>query len=123
MKMKSIVAVHAIKAWTATILFVPFVIVAVVLTHLLFLHQIGSNNPLGLNKNTDKIPFHHYFTVKDIVGFTVTIIALTILTLKELYILRDPDKGHRRICSHHYSPNYLNPKRTIHSKRPRQRTS
>jgi ubiquinol-cytochrome c reductase cytochrome b subunit len=40
-----------------------------VIIHLLFLHQTGSNNPLGLNKNTDKIPFHPYFTVKDIVGF------------------------------------------------------
>jgi hypothetical protein len=65
--------------------------VAIVLIHLLFLHQTGSNNPLGLNKNTDKTPFHPYFTLKDIVGFAVTLIILTILTLKELYILRDPD--------------------------------
>ena len=47
---------------------IPFVIAAIVLIHLLFLHQTGSNNPLGLNKNTDKIPFHPYFTVRDIVG-------------------------------------------------------
>jgi len=57
---------------------IQFVITAIVLIHLLFLHQTGSNNPLGLNKNTDKIPFHPYFTVKDILGFTVTIIALII---------------------------------------------
>lgn len=69
----------------------PFVIAAIVLIHLLFLHQTGSNNPLGLNKNTDKIPFHPYFTVKDIFGFALTIIALTLLTLKEPYLLRDPD--------------------------------
>nr|YP_009350947.1 cytochrome b [Jugositermes tuberculatus]AIY61748.1 cytochrome b [Jugositermes tuberculatus]AQP28168.1 cytochrome b [Jugositermes tuberculatus] len=69
----------------------PFVIVGMVLIHLLFLHQTGSNNPLGLNKNTDKIPFHPYFTVKDIVGFAVMIMALTVLTLKEPYILSDPD--------------------------------
>jgi len=70
---------------------IPFVIAAIVLVHLLFLHQTGSNNPLGLNKNTDKIPFHPYFTVKDIFGFTLTLIILTVLTLKEPYILRDPD--------------------------------
>jgi len=70
---------------------IPFVITAMVIVHLLFLHQTGSNNPLGLNKNTDKIPFHPYFTVKDILGFTIIIIALTVLTLKEPYILRDPD--------------------------------
>jgi len=61
------------------------------LLHLLFLQQTGSNNPLGLNKNTDKIPFHPYFTVKDILGFAITIIILTVLTLKEPYILRDAD--------------------------------
>jgi hypothetical protein len=54
-----------------------------VLIHLLFLHQTGSNNPLGLNKNRDKISFHPYFTVKDILGFAVTIIILRVLTLKE----------------------------------------
>jgi ubiquinol-cytochrome c reductase cytochrome b subunit len=69
----------------------PFVISAIVLIHLLFIHQTGSNNPLGLNKNTDKIPFHPYFTVKDIVGFAITLIILTVLTLKEPYIIRDPD--------------------------------
>nr|YP_009351038.1 cytochrome b [Planicapritermes planiceps]AQP28426.1 cytochrome b [Planicapritermes planiceps] len=69
----------------------PFVIAAMVLIHLLFLHQTGSNNPLGLNKNTDKIPFHPYFTAKDILGFAITIMMLTILTLKEPYILSDPD--------------------------------
>nr|AQP28720.1 cytochrome b [Aparatermes sp. A TB-2017] len=69
----------------------PFVIAAMVLIHLLFLHQTGSNNPLGLNKNTDKIPFHPYFTVKDILGFAIMIMALTVLTLKEPYMLSDPD--------------------------------
>ena len=62
-----------------------------VLIHLLFLHQTASNNPLGLNKNTDTIPFHPHVTVKDIVGFTSTIMVPTLLTLKEPYIPRDPD--------------------------------
>jgi ubiquinol-cytochrome c reductase cytochrome b subunit len=56
---------------------------AIVIIHLLFLHKTGSNNPLGPNKDTDKIPFHPYFTVKDILGFTISIIILTTLTLKE----------------------------------------
>ncbi|NXS23191.1 CYB protein, partial [Mystacornis crossleyi] len=49
--------------------------------HLLFLHQTGSNNPIGLNSNTDKIPFHPYFTYKDIVGFIIIIFALISLIL------------------------------------------
>nr|QAX91179.1 cytochrome b [Schedorhinotermes translucens]QAX91257.1 cytochrome b [Schedorhinotermes sp. 9 MW-2019]QAX91281.1 cytochrome b [Schedorhinotermes sp. 1 MW-2019] len=69
----------------------PFVIAAMAVIHLLFLHQTGSNNPLGLNKNTDKIPFHPYFTTKDLMGFALTLMALTIITLKEPYILGDPD--------------------------------
>lgn len=69
----------------------PFIIAAIVLIHLLFLHQTGSNNPLGLNRNIDKIPFHPYFSIKDTFGFIVLIILLTILTLKEPYILGDPD--------------------------------
>nr|QAX91294.1 cytochrome b [Schedorhinotermes sp. 3 MW-2019]QAX91333.1 cytochrome b [Schedorhinotermes sp. 10 MW-2019] len=69
----------------------PFVIAAMAVIHLLFLHQTGSNNPLGLNKNTDKIPFHPYFTTKDLMGFALTLMALTVITLKEPYILGDPD--------------------------------
>nr|AMX22859.1 cytochrome b [Coptotermes testaceus] len=69
----------------------PFVIAAATMVHLLFLHQTGSNNPLGLNKDTDKIPFHPYFTVKDILGFAIMIMLLSTLTLKEPYLLGDPD--------------------------------
>jgi quinol-cytochrome oxidoreductase complex cytochrome b subunit len=66
---------------------IQFVITVIVLIRLLFLHQTESNNALGLNKNSDKIPFHPHFTVKDTLGFAVTITILTILTLKETYIL------------------------------------
>nr|YP_010946984.1 cytochrome b [Symplocodes ridleyi]WGO57741.1 cytochrome b [Symplocodes ridleyi] len=69
----------------------PFIITAMVMIHLLFLHQTGSNNPLGLNSNIDKIPFHPYYSIKDTFGFITLISLLTILTLKEPYILGDPD--------------------------------
>nr|YP_008815649.1 cytochrome b [Dinocras cephalotes]AGZ03518.1 cytochrome b [Dinocras cephalotes] len=69
----------------------PFIVAAAVMVHLLFLHQTGSNNPLGINSDVDKIPFHPYFSFKDIVGFLVLIMALTILTLLEPYMLGDPD--------------------------------
>lgn len=69
----------------------PFIVLAIVIIHLLFLHQTGSNNPIGLNSNLDKIPFHPYFTFKDIVGFIVIIILLIILTLLNPYLLGDPD--------------------------------
>nr|ASY98503.1 cytochrome b [Acromantis hesione] len=69
----------------------PFIVAATVLIHLLFLHQTGSNNPLGVNSNIDKIPFHPYFTFKDILGFIILFMLLSILSLKEPYILGDPD--------------------------------
>nr|YP_010269871.1 cytochrome b [Orthotomicus erosus]UJX85646.1 cytochrome b [Orthotomicus erosus] len=69
----------------------PFIISAFVMIHLLFLHQTGSNNPLGVNSNIDKIPFHPYFTFKDLVGALVLIFALSILSLQAPYLLGDPD--------------------------------
>lgn len=49
----------------------PFLIVGVVLLHLVSLHTVGSNNPTGVEIKTKKdiIPFHPYFTIKDMVGF------------------------------------------------------
>lgn len=69
----------------------PFVVLALSIVHLIFLHQTGSNNPLGTNRNIDKIPFHPYFTFKDLFGFNLTLILLTILTLFNPYILGDPE--------------------------------
>nr|AYW52385.1 cytochrome b [Staphylininae sp. 1 ACP-2013] len=69
----------------------PFIVAAMVLIHLLFLHQTGSNNPLGSNSNIDKIPFHPYFSFKDLFGFIIMLMLLTILTLVNPYLLGDPD--------------------------------
>nr|AUN45072.1 cytochrome b [Aegla aff. longirostri MHT-2018] len=69
----------------------PFIVAAFTMIHILFLHQAGANNPLGLSSQTDKIPFHPYFTFKDIVGFVVMMMALIMLTLITPYMLGDPD--------------------------------
>nr|ALO77051.1 cytochrome b [Brentidae sp. GENSP01] len=69
----------------------PFIIMALVIIHLLFLHQTGSNNPLGSNSNLDKSPFHPYFTFKDILGFLILLLSLILLTLSNPYLLSDPD--------------------------------
>nr|YP_009628980.1 cytochrome b [Metapenaeus joyneri]QBX88882.1 cytochrome b [Metapenaeus joyneri] len=69
----------------------PFVVAAATMVHILFIHQTGSNNPLGIVSNVDKIPFHPYFTFKDITGFVVMLAALTLLTLLNPYLLGDPD--------------------------------
>nr|AXS65037.1 cytochrome b [Curculionoidea sp. 14 KM-2017] len=69
----------------------PFIVTALVIIHLLFLHQTGSNNPLGTQSNIDKTPFHPYFSLKDITGFLVVLFLLTILNLTNPYLLGDPD--------------------------------
>nr|YP_009743899.1 cytochrome b [Leucophlebia lineata]QIE12661.1 cytochrome b [Leucophlebia lineata] len=69
----------------------PFIILMLTMIHLLFLHQTGSNNPLGMNSNLDKIPFHPFFTYKDLIGFIILIFLLTMLTLTNPYLLGDPD--------------------------------
>nr|YP_010713116.1 cytochrome b [Oscinella pusilla]WDA93982.1 cytochrome b [Oscinella pusilla] len=69
----------------------PFVVLAMTMIHLLFLHQTGSNNPMGINSNVDKIPFHPYFTFKDLIGFIIMLMILIMLTLINPYLLGDPD--------------------------------
>nr|YP_010894818.1 cytochrome b [Amiota dentata]WJW73331.1 cytochrome b [Amiota dentata] len=69
----------------------PFIVLAMTMIHLLFLHQTGSNNPMGLNSNIDKIPFHPYFSFKDIVGFLIMIMILIMLVLINPNLLGDPD--------------------------------
>nr|AXS64953.1 cytochrome b [Coleoptera sp. 3 KM-2017] len=69
----------------------PFIVAALTIIHLLFLHQTGSNNPLGLNSNIDKLPFHPFFTYKDIVGFLIMSFLLISLSLLSPNLLGDPD--------------------------------
>nr|YP_009112542.1 cytochrome b [Paranephrops planifrons]CEK40192.1 cytochrome b [Paranephrops planifrons] len=69
----------------------PFLISAATLIHILFIHHSGANNPLGIPSSMDKVPFHPYFTYKDILGFLILFFALIILTLLNPYLLGDPD--------------------------------
>nr|ACT98855.1 cytochrome b [Carollia perspicillata] len=69
----------------------PFVVAALVMVHLLFLHETGSNNPTGIPSDSDMIPFHPYYTIKDILGFLVMLTALSTLVLFSPDLLGDPD--------------------------------
>nr|YP_010956665.1 cytochrome b [Trachonurus sulcatus]WMY89758.1 cytochrome b [Trachonurus sulcatus] len=69
----------------------PFVVMAATLLHLLFLHEAGSTNPTGLNSNADKIPFHPYYSYKDLLGFILLLAPLTALALFAPNLLGDPD--------------------------------
>nr|YP_009725355.1 cytochrome b [Monolepta occifluvis]QBX88869.1 cytochrome b [Monolepta occifluvis] len=69
----------------------PFIVFALMIIHLLYLHQTGSSNPIGTKSDIDKIPFHPYFTFKDILGGLIMLFLLIFLTLWNPYLLGDPD--------------------------------
>jgi len=54
----------------------PFILCALVAMHLIALHEHGSNNPLGITANADRIYFHPYYTFKDLVGVFVFFLVL-----------------------------------------------
>nr|YP_010295938.1 cytochrome b [Atopochilus savorgnani]UMB50155.1 cytochrome b [Atopochilus savorgnani]UMB50168.1 cytochrome b [Atopochilus savorgnani] len=69
----------------------PFVVIAATVLHALFLHETGSNNPIGLNSDADKISFHPYFSYKDLLGFFILLTALASLALFSPNLLGDPE--------------------------------
>nr|YP_009427774.1 cytochrome b [Godlewskia godlewskia]ASU96525.1 cytochrome b [Godlewskia godlewskia] len=69
----------------------PFTIAAMTMLHLLFLHETGSNNPLGLNSDAEKMPFHSYYSFKDLVGFIILLLSLLMLVLFQPQLLSDPE--------------------------------
>nr|ADO21942.1 cytochrome b [Entosphenus tridentatus] len=69
----------------------PFILAAMTMIHIMFLHQTGSNNPLGINSNLDKIQFHPYFSFKDILGFVILLGVLFMISLLAPNALGEPD--------------------------------
>jgi ubiquinol-cytochrome c reductase cytochrome b/c1 subunit len=70
----------------------PFVIVGVVFLHLVALHTHGSNNPVGIDlAKKDKIPFHPYYTVKDLFGLGVFMIVFGAFVFFAPNVLGHPD--------------------------------
>nr|APP87494.1 cytochrome b [Periphyllus acerihabitans] len=67
----------------------PFIIILFTMIHLFFLHFTGSNNPLGINSNFDKIMFSPYFIIKDLIGLIMFMWMFFILTLIFPYLLND----------------------------------
>ena len=83
---------------------VPFVLVGLVVAHLMALHEVGSNNPDGIEIKAKKdekgipldgIPFHPYYTVKDLfgVGVFLMLFAFVVFFIPEMggYFLEKPN--------------------------------
>lgn len=67
----------------------PFILIFLTLMHLVFLHEQGSRNRMGLNRNNDKISFHPYFTVKDTLFIFIVINISIMISFFAPYILGD----------------------------------
>nr|BCJ04112.1 cytochrome b [Metaphire hilgendorfi] len=69
----------------------PFIIIGATILHIMFLHQTGSNNPIGINADSERIPFHSYYSIKDTLGYMVAITGLSCLVLFEPNLFTDPE--------------------------------
>ena len=77
----------------------PFILAALVLMHLIVLHDgAGSNNPLGISGNYDRLPFAPYFLFKDLITIFIFIIVLSVFVFfmpnalgdSENYVMANP---------------------------------
>lgn len=87
----------------------PFILCGLILIHLVLLHDSGSNNPLGINSKTDKVPFHTYYTSKDVVGFIIIFILISVLIFYTPNILGDVEnftKANPLITPTHIMPEW-----------------
>ncbi len=71
----------------------PFILAGLVIVHIIALHQHGSNNPEGVNSDSDKIRFHPYFTSKDLVGFMWMFILISLFIFFAPNYLGHPDNS------------------------------
>src|SRR5574343_561337 len=69
----------------------PFVVTALVILHIFYLHIEGRSNPLGISSNTNKVPFHTYYSVKDLYIYFVFLFVFLFVTLKYGYSLIDAE--------------------------------
>lgn len=69
----------------------PFVIIAITVIHIIFLHETGSNNPIGINSDSDRISFHVYYSIKDSLGYVIALLLLSCMVLFEPNLFTDPE--------------------------------
>jgi ubiquinol-cytochrome c reductase cytochrome b subunit len=69
----------------------PFAITGLVIVHIALLHKDGSNNPLGIDSSTDKIPFYPYCYVKDLFNALLFVVFFSVFLFYYPNLLGHPD--------------------------------
>jgi len=79
-----------LKRFFALHYILPFLLFAIVAVHVVFLHETGSRNPLGLDTSGDLIPFHPYYTIKDILSLFIVVRVLLMVCFLFPDLFGDP---------------------------------
>nr|A6MVL7.1 RecName: Full=Cytochrome b; AltName: Full=Complex III subunit 3; AltName: Full=Complex III subunit III; AltName: Full=Cytochrome b-c1 complex subunit 3; AltName: Full=Ubiquinol-cytochrome-c reductase complex cytochrome b subunit [Myzostoma seymourcollegiorum]ABR12404.1 cytochrome b [Myzostoma seymourcollegiorum] len=71
----------------------PFIILALSIIHLIFLHSKGSTNPLGMNSNAYKIPFHPYYSSKDLMFLLLLMMIMMVIIFWNPFLFMDAENS------------------------------
>nr|YP_011017405.1 cytochrome b [Amblyomma parvum]WQF69068.1 cytochrome b [Amblyomma parvum] len=69
----------------------PFILMMLSMIHIILIHEKGSSNPLGINMNIDKISFHPYFSIKDLLGILFFMIPILMMIFLFPYMMMDAE--------------------------------
>lgn len=61
------------------------------IVHIVYLHQTGSRNPLGISSQRIKISFHYYFVLKDLLGLFLFLLVFGVIIFFYPWFLGDPE--------------------------------
>lgn len=89
--------------------FVPFIVAALAILHIIILHIPKSNNPIGIKTINDTLQFHPYFTVKDILSVILFLIFFGIFIFFFPNFLGHPDnyiQGNPMVTPAHIVPEW-----------------
>ena len=69
----------------------PSIMVGLVGLHIIFLHEVGSNNPIGLAFSIDKVSFIPYYVIKDVYSFCLLMVLFCFFVFFAPNALGHPD--------------------------------
>jgi len=82
---------YTLKRFFLVHFFLPFILLRLTLVHLVLLHEVGSRNPLGLRRNTNRVSFYPFYLWIDICGLGILCLVLWVLVTFDPLILNVPD--------------------------------
>lgn len=81
------VGIYTLKFFFRLHFLIPIILIIIIFIHLRALHFIGSRNKIILFTKRNKIKFHHYYIVKDLINFLILIFVF--ILLKNLWITNE----------------------------------